>query len=162
MEGHQALFGPTIKEIVSGCKIAFDTHHGFPCVVYFDEHDTPLETSKDQTPHFLHAFNLWFTKFSKLNKTSTLKIETAQGKGFVVALAPISHHNVKDKGVWFQLYMEKEGWKNSKGEFWKNGKKFEVEGDKVKISDVQITTTTSITLKAPKDELQVNILLELL
>lgn len=161
MEG-QALFGPTIKETVNRCRIAFDTHYGFPCIVYLDEHGNPLEVTKDQTPHFLHTLQQWFGHFSKRNKSSTLKIETAQGKGFVLAIAEISQWHVKDRAMWFQLYMEKEGWKTEKGYF-KNGFKFEVEGDSVKIiSNFGMPNETAISLKIPKDELQINILLDLL
>lgn len=162
MEG-QTLFGPTVREYLETSRIVFDTHFGTVNICYFDDHGTPRDASKDQTPHFLHALEKWFEYYSKRNKTSTLKLETAQGKGFVISVAPISYHKVKENGVWFQLYMEKEGWKNQKGEFWKNGKKFDVHGDELKISsDVGLSTESSMTLKTPKDEIQVNVLLELL
>ncbi len=155
-----ALFGPSIPEVVNQCKIGFDQHFGSINVVYFDEYNTPLKSSPDRTPDFLHALHNWFKYFSGLNKTPTLKIETAQGKGFVIALIPISQHKVEK---WFRSYMDTEGWKNSSGEYWKNGIKFEYVEDKILITrnfgkaDHSVTTMTP-----PKDELQVKVLLELL
>lgn len=157
-----ALFGPSIPEVVNQCKVAFDTHFGSINVVYFDEHGTPLRQSPDCTPHFLHALQAWFKYFSGKNKTPTLKIETAQGKGFVIALHNIIHHKVQKD--WFKLYMETESWKNQSGEYWKDGKKFNIteDGKLLITSNVGLMNESSIKVNAPQDELQVKVLLELI
>jgi hypothetical protein len=161
MEENRALFGPTITEVIKQCKIAFDTHFGTVNIVYFDEHDTPLQAGPDVSQHFIHTLQTWFKYFTKKNQTPTIKIETARGDGFVIAIIPIVHHKVKD--IWFQLYTEKEGWKNSNGEYWKDGKRFDVDGKKVRISsNIGLPSESSIVLNTPQDELQVNVMLELL
>lgn len=152
------LFGPTIREILDLTKIGFDTHFGTINCVYFDEHDTPRDSSPDRTPDFLHALQTWFTFYTKRNKTSTIKIETAKGTGFVIAIVPITQH--KTQKDWFQFYMEKNAWKNSKGEYWKNGVKFVANDDKVTLHNVK-DNDVPVTIKAPKDELQVNVMLEM-
>lgn len=158
-----ALFGPTIAEITKQCKIGFDTHFKTINIVYFDEHNTPLEASPDRTPDFIHALEQWFKHITQINKTPTIKIEKANGQGFVIALIPISQHKI-EKG-WFQAYVETNQWKNSKGEYWKNGFKFDCVADEriiVTKYDPSAANPIEINLAAPKDELQVNVMLELL
>lgn len=156
----EALFGPTIKETVGRCKIAFDKHYGTINIVYFDEHDTPLESGTDRTADFIFAFDQWFKYYTAKNKTATIKIEQLNGKGLVIAAIPVVQHKTKQN--WFEFYMEKDGWRKETG-YWKDGLKFAVlPENKVEVTrNVGRVDESKITINAPGDELQVKVMLDL-